>query len=210
MKKLLLSVSALVLSLSFTHNANADCNGMYLGVRAGVTRHDYSAKSGGVSMNSLKRLDKRKFMMSGALGYRYDYYRTELEYVWRDKNSWDSHYANGSKANDLSFRSYSIMWNHYIDFAPFNWWTPYVGAGIGFTKMNYKSTTYNDFGEVTDNTAGWNNKPNRFTWSLGGGLSLKVTNRFNVDAGYRYYDMGSIRWMDVNAHEVYAGLRYVF
>ena len=207
MKKLLLTASALVLGLAVATDAMADCNGVYLGIRAGATRHDYSKKD----TMRMNELDSNVFMMSGALGFRYNYYRTELEYVWRDKDDWNNVLKNASA--DVDFRTQSIMWNHFIDFLPYNWWSPYVGAGIGFTKMKYRdTTTVNDDGyiEVIDMTEGYNNKPTKFTWSVGGGLTLKVTNKFNVDAGYRYYDMGAIHKMDVKAHEIYGGLRYVF
>lgn len=204
MKKLLLTVSALVLGMAIATDALADCNGLYVGIRAGSAKHDYSKKNH-IDMDGL---DSHVFMLSGALGYRYDYYRTELEYVWRDKDDWK---ISDSGANSkLDFQTQSFMWNHFIDILPYNWWSPYVGAGIGFTKMKYHDKTTYPTGDVDDYTSGYNNTPTRFTWSVGGGLTLKVTNKFNVDAGYRYYDMGAIHKMDVKAHEIYGGLRYVF
>lgn len=208
MKKLLLTASALVLTLGMAQNANAECNGIYLGIRGGATSHDTSAKHG-EQLNSSEDYDDWRFMISGALGYRYDYYRTELEYVWRDKGKWHAERAGGIELNnDLKTTSY--MWNHYIDFLPYNWWTPYVNAGLGFTKIKYNQRTTTPLGGTVVNPEGYNNTPTRFTWSVGAGMSVKVTNRVNVDAGYRYYDMGSVRYMDIDAHEVYGGLRYVF
>ena len=208
MKKLLLTASALVLGLSIANSAMADCNGMYLGVRAGVAKHNYSDK--GNSPINTDGLDKNKLMLSGAIGYRYNYFRTELEYVWRDKNDRTITYKNTpGLSNNVSIRTFSYMLNGYIDFAPYHWLTPYVGAGVGFTKLKY-SDVMNVNGEKQSLTTKGNYRPTRFTWSVGGGLSVKVTNRFNVDAGYRYYDMGSIHKMDVKAHEFYGGLRYVF
>jgi opacity protein-like surface antigen len=204
MKKLLLTASALVLGMSISTAANADCNGIYLGLRAGGVKHDYSKSS---SFN-MKGLDEKKFMMSGAIGYRYNYWRTELEYVWRDRNKWEKSTGTGG-SNRLGFKSYSYMWNNYIDFAPYYWISPYVSGGLGFTKMKYTAVAETAFGPI-DQTSWFNNTPTKFTWSLGGGLTVKVTNRFNVDAGYRYYDMGNIHKMGVHAHEIYGGIRYVF
>ncbi len=204
MKKLLLATSALVLGMFVAQEAMADCNGIYLGIRSGASRHDYSKKND----TNFDELDSKVFMMSGALGYRYDYYRTELEFVWRDRDKWTSRIASDLKS-ELSFQTRTILWNHFVDFLPYNWWSPYVGAGIGFTKMKYHDKMTSPFG-TEDMTGDYNNTPTRFTWSVGGGLTLKVTNKFNVDAGYRYYDMGAIHKMDVKAHEFYGGLRYVF
>ena len=204
MKKLLLTASALVLGLAAATDAMADCNGIYAGIRAGSAKHDYSKKS----HMDMDGLDSHVWMLSGALGYRYNYYRTEFEYIWRDKDDWKV--TDGGATSKLDFRTQSFMWNHYVDFLPYNWWSPYVGAGIGFTKMKYHSTVSVPGEPAEDQTEGYNNTPTKFTWSVGGGLTIKVTNKFNVDAGYRYFDMGSIHKMDVKAHEVYGGLRYVF
>ena len=95
----------------------------------------------------------------------------------------------------------------YYDFFPYTWFTPFVNAGIGYT--NNKLTIRNTSVDVTHNI-----KANSFTWSLGAGISAKITNRLNMDLGYRYYDMGD----DLNKHngktettdqEIYMGLRYV-
>lgn len=204
MNKLIL---ALLAGTFLCSNAMADCNGFYLGGRGGIVKHDYS-KKGNSGINT-DGLDKNKLMLSGALGYRYNYFRTELEYVWRQKS--EKKFSEGAgDSQKYNFKTYSYMLNGYFDFAPYRWFTPYVGAGIGFTSMKYGDSYTMPDGTTSTGTTNGNYKPTRFTWSLGGGLSVKVTNRFNVDAGYRYYDMGSIKHADITAHEIYTGLRYVF
>lgn len=203
MKKMLLTASALVFSMGIAHNAVADCNGLYLGMRAGVTKHYHKDDVA----NTKKLKYKDTFMLSGAAGYRYDYFRGELEYVWRDKIKKKSAGGPGVTKN-LSFDTQSYMLNGYIDLAPYHWLTPYIGAGVGFTKLKFRETTYSEIqGGIIRDVRG---NPTRFTWSVGGGLSVKVTNRFNVDAGYRYYDMGKVHEKAVTAHEIYGGVRYVF
>ncbi len=194
MKKLLLGASFVVLFGAMASTANAECDGIYAAFRGGMTQHDGTADGG--------KLDDWRLMLSGALGYRYEYFRAEVEYVWRKFAKDDKLYAG---TNDLKFRTRSYMFNVYYDVLPYNWWTPYVGGGLGWTKMKYSDI------DITASGTSTGERVTKFTWSLGGGLSLKVTNRFNVDAGYRYYDMGKLKNKeDIKAHEVYAGLRYVF
>jgi len=192
MKKLLLATSAVALLTSFA--AKAECDGIYGAFRAGVVQHDADKLQQG--------LDDRRFMMSGALGYRWEYFRTELEYVWRKYNK------EVIKNDRGLLKTYSYMWNVYYDILPYNWWSPYVGAGIGFSTIRYNEK------HLVGITNNWGWKTTKFSWSLGGGLSLKVTNRLNLDVGYRYYDLGSPRYKgaryDISAQEVYGGLRYVF
>ncbi len=207
-------ILALLAGTFLASNAMADCNGFYLGGRGGIVKHDYS-KKGNSGINS-DGLDKNRLMLSGALGYRYNYVRAELEYVWRDKSQ--KSYGDDASGDQYdpsfqgkrTFKTQSYMLNGYFDFAPYRWFTPYVSAGIGLTEMNYKDNYSSNSGGSSTKTNNGNYKPTRFTWSVGGGLTVKVTNRFNVDAGYRYYDMGSIKHADITAHEIYSGLRYVF
>jgi opacity protein-like surface antigen len=208
MKKILLTTSAIILALGYIHEANADCNGLYLAGRGGVVKHEYSQKSGKIAQLDANGLDSNQLMLSGALGYRYDYFRAELEYVWRNKS--EEKENDGVLTHARSFKTYSYMLNGYIDLAPYRWFTPYINAGIGFTKLKYSDGYIFPDGSKDSKTHDGNYGPTRFTWSVGGGLSIKVTNRFNVDAGYRYYDMGSIKSADITAHEVYGGIRYVF
>ena len=207
MNKLLLAASAAVLTLGLAYQASADCNGLYIAGRGGVVKHKIeNPKKGGVG-NSDNDFDKQKLMLSGALGYRYDYLRVEAEYVWRDKVKHND-FIDEDTSLKRQFKSYSYMLNAYFDLAPYSWITPYVGAGIGMTNLKFKEN------EVTSSPVAEPSsrrlKEDNFTWSVGGGLSVKVTNRFNVDAGYRYYDMGDLGKADVTAHEIYGGIRYVF
>ncbi len=195
MKKLILTASALVLGLSLAMPAMAECNGIYVAGRGGIFKNHFKKKQ--THINNYK-LDDAELMISGAIGYRYDYWRTELEYVWRDKNDFNDEHVGAN------FKSYSGMWNNYIDILPYEWISPYVGVGLGFTKLKYSAK------DKDDNYVFESNKKTNFTWSVGGGVTLKVTNRVNVDAGYRYYDIGSFGRNDVTLQEVYGGLRYVF
>jgi opacity protein-like surface antigen len=188
--------------LFFANVANAGCDGFYLAGRAGGARielKDHSILDRG-SSNYV--VNKDRFIAGGALGYRYKHVRAEAEYTWRHKK-------DGAVTNGINFadsKSQSYMFVVYYDFFPYFWFTPFVNAGVGNTrhKLNY-----------TDKINGthYTNKDNNFTWSLGAGISAKLTTRWNLDAGYRYYDMGDIKLSngktDVDDQEFYMGLRYI-
>lgn len=202
MKKVLMSASALALiSFLSAAPASAECDGPYVALRGGMVKHDMSGGFSSVTASDDFNIDKERLMLSAALGYRYEHWRGEFEYVWR------KHTSRETEFDTLKFKTYSYMLNAYYDVFPYNWWTPYVGAGIGLTQLKYVQF---DPTSGTSNTEDGNYKPLNFTWSLGAGLSLKVTNRLNVDLGYRYYDMSHLRHADFDAQEVYGGLRYVF
>ena len=190
--KILITASVFALTLGYALTAGAGCDGIYLAGRVGNARHKTDAPLMGSAS-----IDKDVLMLSGALGYRYGYVRTELEYVWRDSVD---HKAFGGGTDEWNSESY--MWNVYWDLSPYTWFTPYFSAGIGFSKLEFK---------YDNNVFDDSEKHTKFTWSLGGGISAQVTNRFNVDAGYRYYNFGNFKdTKKVDAHEIYGGVRYVF
>ena len=195
--------SLLVASVLYASTANAGCNGLYLGVRGGVSKPTIDDNSAGSN-----RFDTggKDLMLSGALGYRYNYFRAEVEYIWRDTNEKKTkpvyepifdRYVGGSKG-ELDYTSY--MFNVYLDLLPYSWFTPYISAGIGMTTLEY-TFTYDDGTDDYDE--------DNFTWSVGGGISAKMTNRFNIDVGYRYFDFGKLDGDQLHNHEVYGGLRYI-
>ncbi len=203
-KKILTFLAIAALSCASIKTANAECDGFYLAGRIGVA--EYKLEDDRSNVNSSPSdyvVDKERLFASGALGYRYKHVRGEFEYIWRKKNT-----DNIGSITEGTFETNSYMFALYYDFFPYSWFTPYINAGIGYTRS--KLSLYNK-------TVGINHKlkDNSFMWSLGAGISVKVTNRLNVDLGYRYFDMGNSDLNEYNGkttlenQEVYLGLRYV-
>lgn len=192
-----------VFHISFTTNSYAECDGFYIAGRIGQAKIELEdSRSGFNDYSNDKLISKRRLMASGAIGYRYEHWRAELEYVWRKKND---------KATDIAtqyFRSQSYMFVVYYDFFPYTWFTPFVNAGVGYTKNKLKS-----IGNPNFTSPSYNISNSEFTWSLGAGISAKITNRWNMDIGYRYYDMGDLDTFNgktkTTDQEIYMGLRYV-
>jgi opacity protein-like surface antigen len=92
---------------------------------------------------------------------------------------------NGSKSEWL------FMANAYVDLG--TWWciTPYVGAGIGGSRITisgFRDDGFNNLGTSTayaDDASKWN-----FAWALHAGLSYKVNPSMSIDFGYSYVDLG--------------------
>lgn len=202
MKKSMVTLaSALVLSMAAVSTASAR-DGFYLAVRGGMDSYNLNDKDDSASATS--RADFGDvWMMSGAIGYRYSYFRVEAEYVYRDDAD-DTYRATsvGEGMRHSVLESDSFMANAYIDFMPNYWISPYVSGGIGWTRLDLSNQ---DTGSPKRTYSSDN-----FTWSLGGGLSLRLNRCLNLDAGYRYVDMGDIEKANVNAHEYYGGLRFTF
>ena len=142
-------------------------------------------------------------MFSGAIGYKYRYFRGEVEYIWRKEG--DEHITNdGMDGTTETVESKSLMFNAYIDFLPNYWISPYIGGGIGYSKIDWSDKPDGIFGQKKEYSG------NKFTWQLGAGLSIRINKCLNLDAGYRYFTLGKINNAEIDAHEWYGGIRFTF
>lgn len=198
-KKLLTIVSALLLSTAIAGSASAR-DGWYAAFRGGLTNSNLNDVDANASATADIDFDN-VWMMSGAVGYRYSYFRAELEYSYREDHDENS----SSGLSGTEFGSQNLMLNGYIDFLPNYVISPYISGGIGWAKV--KMDTFYTAASVRHED---NNDVNNFAWSIGAGLTIRVNKCLNLDGGYRYIDMGDIDSANVNAHEVYFGLRYTF
>lgn len=196
-KKILLASVAVLMTFSVA-NAYADCNGIYLGVRGGGYKPKIKETKGGSGSFDYGR---NAITLSGAIGYRYDYVRFELEAILRESKDEKVIVGLNTKARN-EFSADSYMANLYWDLSPYTMFTPYLMGGLGMSKVEL--ATKSAFPTVKYRES------SNFTWSLGAGISAKVTSRFNVDLGYRYFDMDKVSFAEVSTSEVYLGLRYVF
>ncbi len=192
MKKTLTTIIAF---FALTTQALA-CDGFYMGLRAGIANHNVG-ETGATNTNRFN-VDDNNLMIAGALGYRYGHYRAEFEYTWREEGE------KSSGATSSTFQTESYMVNGFYDLTPYSRYTPFIMAGLGMTEI----TTGYSFGGGA--FADQDFEETNFTWSVGGGVSAKLTNRWNLDVGYRFYNMGEIEDASVRNHEVYGGARYVF
>ena len=138
--------------------------------------------------------------------------------------------------DDADGYALSFLANGYVDLGTYVGLTPYVGAGLGYTYVDWDTmsdTTYcvgaacpgNSalFAQTThDGDDSW-----RFTYALMAGMAYDLTNELKLDVGYRYrhidggdmfaFDPGSIangaggvqgEDPGIDTHEVRVGLRY--
>lgn len=204
-KTYLTMASALVLTMAAAATAEAR-DGFYIAARGGYT--DYNVNS-----NKDTAADKAKIDLggvwhaSGAIGYKKGYFRVEGEYIYRD-NVDDEFRSPGALSpnayHKTTLESDSFMANAYLDIMPNYWISPYFTGGIGVSRLELETYDMPGRSDLEKNSK------DNFTWQVGAGLSLRLNRCLNLDAGYRYIDMGEIDDADMNAHEWYGGLRYTF
>lgn len=134
-------------------------------------------------------------------------------------NFWPDRYT-GSKYE------WTVLFNGYVDIG--TWWnfTPFLGAGVGFSR-----NTITNFGDVSVAVLGdshssdaskWN-----FAWALYAGVGFRVTPAMTVELAYRYINLGDattgtmvdytfagldtpFEFRHLTSHDLKLGLRYNF
>ncbi len=136
--------------------------------------------------------------------------RTELEYGYNGKvKVTDEDYKSEVK-------SQSLMVNAYFDLNTGTNWTPYVGAGIGYSRL--KNSLHFPGDESNPRYFGSKSKGN-FGWNASVGTTYAFNKNVALDVSYRFTDYGKVE-QDVSseerlkvkqrANEFNLGVRYSF
>ena len=112
--------------------------------------------------------------------------------------------------HDADYSAINVMANGYVDIGTFAGFTPYIGAGVGATRVSWgdlhsqpfcvaggaacSGTTYG--GESLPGYDSW-----RFTYALMAGATVDITERLKLDVGYRYSDTAGGRMFHYGATE---------
>lgn len=108
--------------------------------------------------------------------------------------------------------STAVMANAYLDLGYYAGFSPYIGAGLGVSYMNWD---YNGgLGKYSGDDV-------RLIWAAMAGISYDVNANWTLDAGYRFLDIpegnlvannsalsGPIRFEDLMSHTIRFGVRY--
>lgn len=138
----------------------------------------------------------------GAVGLRWPAWRLELEGAHRQNDA-----ALPFLRSSGEIKSDSIMLNAVRNL-DMGWKIiPYIGAGIGAVRVNYRIPAANSDSRATGGI-----------WQLIGGATLPLGKRWEAYADYRYFDSfstdvtlaGSRLDGNYHGHEVTAGLRWSF
>lgn len=203
MKKTLLLAGVAAL---FSVNANAtdlksyvSVKGLYNETKAKRIEHyvdDYSKDKG----------SDHVWGAAFAYGVKADAFRGELEVnLHRTLTSkWD----DGSGRDQ--FKNRSVMFNAYYDIDTGTQFTPYVGAGLGVTRLSY---TEQEYGVEKIHKAS-----NELTWQLSVGATYALCDKTSLDLGYRFVKSGDfkVHYEDgydnykITNNEFYFGVRYAF
>ncbi len=125
---------------------------------------------------------------------------------------------------------WDLLANGYIDIGTWQGFTPYVGAGAGVSWARLKQSVnwymgnglpyqVNTGGFFFDYDRSLGTMTYNFAWALMAGVSVAVLDHVQIDAGYRYLNLGTLSGISaatgapisqrIIANEVRVGLRYM-
>lgn len=193
----------------------------YLTYSAGVSivpnQNLWGAGAAGAAFAGSLRSDPG-YNVSGAIGTRFlDYFRAELEVGYRENDVDNASVtaAQASRANG-TISLLTAMVNGFAEYDLGIGVIPYVGAGVGYGRLDIKA-------ENTGNLLRVNGKDSVFAYSAMLGASVPVGDYVELVGGYRYFGTtdsevngnvagtGAQRFdTEYDAHEISFGMRMMF
>jgi opacity protein-like surface antigen len=204
MKKILVSAAALaIVSVPMSSFAG---DSVYLKGNVGIgMAMDADIDNMPENAGTAKMTFDSGFLGTAALGYDFaGPFRTEVEYGWQ-KNDIDTlSYSNRiGNINQGDLKTQSIMLNGYYDVDTGSPWSPFVGAGIGWAKVDLNTPAL-PFGDNDD----------VFAYQLMAGVSYNFSDQLALDAQYRFFDTqdATIQGADFSttSNDLMLGIRYTF
>lgn len=113
----------------------------------------------------------------------------------------------------------TMLANAYLDLGTWHAFTPYIGAGLGFSAKRLNAYEISSGGTSVASLK--NRNRNDFAWALMAGVAIDTGANTSLDLGYRYLNLrhantgsttgfGSVSLRNLESHEFRAGIRWQF
>ena len=205
MKNIVLTVAAVSL-VAIPVSSMAAGDSMYLKGNLGVgMAKDTDINNMPEAAGTAKMTFDSGFLATIAAGYDFaNPFRVEGEYLWQkndlDQLSYNNRFGN-FKQGDLKTQAFMV--NGYYDVDTGSSWSPYIGAGLGWAKLDLNTPAL----PFSDND-------NVFAYQFMAGVTYAITDKWSVDGQYRYFGTtdATISGADFNenSNNLLIGLRYSF
>jgi opacity protein-like surface antigen len=197
--------------MSYAPPPVADFGGWYLRGDIGFSNQSVQRLNNVLDVNSLTSDQRLGFDSGGIFGLGVGYqvnnwfraditgqYRGGANFHGLDVITFNNGGLPGFGADTYSAKKSELLFlaNAYVDLG--TWWciTPFVGAGIGTSRVTISNFVDQNVGSLpgggvgpgtayADSASKWN-----FAWALHAGLAYKVSPNFTVELAYSYVNMG--------------------
>lgn len=165
---------------------------------------------GSTSAGAMTNEDVGNFgVFGGGIGYRFNKnFRADATFDYRpDADVSATNAASTGLTSEVN--GMTVMINGYFDLGNFSGFTPYVGAGIGYARLETSDQTGATANGDTSSNLAW-------AAMIGTSIDVGMGNKTVADLGYRVIGMGEFKqedgteYDDLIVHELRAGLRHYF
>lgn len=234
----------------------ADFGGWYLRGDIGFSNQSVSniRKSDPTAYSQISTLNETTNFDTGGIfdvgaGYRFNsWFRADVTAQYRGKSNFKGTDVFNATAFGLAYNgqdNYSasksellFLANAYVDLG--TWWcvTPFIGAGIGTSRVSISGFTDNGVNNlqqttppfvggppVASNATAANGSKWNFAWAAHAGLAYQVSQNVTLELAYSYVDLGSgttgaittfdgftrgnvFKFNDITSHDVKLGVRW--
>ena len=153
-------------------------------------------------------------------GYKYQWFRADLTYDFSSPTrvSATTSAATSQPQYTARISTQVALANAYIDFGTWGGFTPYLGGGVGVSRL--QSSHYVDTADPVAVTGV--GKVQNFAWAAMAGVAYQVAPNWMVDVGFRHLQLGDASTTDagvvaniaafrnLSANEARVGVRYLF
>ncbi|MGC4026190.1 MAG: porin family protein [Mesorhizobium sp.] len=157
------------------------------------------------------------FTLGAGVGYQINsHFRTDVTADYWFKSDFNGSSSNGATTDTSSMSAWLLLANAYVDLGTWGGFTPYIGGGIGGAHVKWDDLTNTPPGVEHPGSSNW-----RFAAAVMAGASYCLTDKLQLDAGYRFTHVEGGRMFEqvgtqpgpgfddgLNVHEVRGGLRY--
>ncbi|MFZ7126710.1 MAG: outer membrane protein [Desulfobacterales bacterium] len=186
--------------------------GFYMGIQGGaVDLEDAEAEFAESEMDT-------GYAVSGVAGYDFGYFRLEAEATYRENDIDKVALVGNETESSGEVASAAFMVNGYLDLENRTALTPYVGAGIGYARVDFEGSA-----RYRDATIKWDDDDSGLAYQLMAGIAWDVLDSLVLDLSYRYFASDDIEAagtsnygvtlkddIDYESHNFMIGLRWYF
>ena len=195
------------------------------GSQAWAAEGFYAGIQGGVAMLEDAEADPAKsemetgYVLSGLAGYDFGSFRFEGEIAYRENDIDKVTILNSDTDSSGDVSAWAFMVNGYFDFENRTAFTPYIGAGIGYARVEIDGKA--TYGGST--TVKWDDHDSGLAYQLMAGVAWDLSDTIVLDMSYRYLDCddieiaGTSNWgftvedeIDYESHNFMIGLKWFF
>jgi opacity protein-like surface antigen len=156
-------------------------------------------------------------------GYKYQWFRADLTYDFSapTRVGATTSAATGQPQYTARISTQVLLANAYIDFGTWGGFTPYLGGGVGLSRLQSSNYADTSIPPATGTDMGVG-KVQNFAWAAMAGVAYQVTPNWMVDVGVRHLKLGDVSstaagavttvatFRNLSANEARIGVRYLF